>query len=363
MPNADRVPERPYDLTGRIFILGALAVALYFSWKVLRPFLSAIAIAAILDVVCYPLYARLRRAFGGRRAPAAGVTVFGVVLCVILPLTVMGFLFTKQALDLYQLLTTRAADGGLESIMRFRNWDAVEGWLATHAPWLDVQALNLKEIFLNFLGKVSGFGVTFGKAVAANVLSALGTFAVVLFSLFFFLLDGGAFGRWIAGLVPLNDKHQQELTRTFVGIVKSAVLGSGLIALAQGLLGGVAFSLVGLRGVLWGSVMAFTSLVPVVGTAIVWIPASIVLLALGHTGGAVFLLVWGAVVISGVDNVIRMFVIQGPVRMHPLLIFFSVLGGIKVAGLLGVVFGPLALALVLALLEIYRVEFLSRPPA
>jgi len=361
MPDGERVVERRYDRTGQLFILGALAVALYFAWKVFRPFFAAIAIAAILDVVFYPLYVRLRTAFGGRRAPAAGVTVIGVVLCVIPPLIVMGVLFTKQALDLYQILNARALDGSLDSLMRFRNWDAVEGWLAAHAPWLDVQGLNLKGIFLNFLGKLSGFSVAFGKAVASNFLTALGTFAVVLFSLFFFLIDGGAFGRWVAGLVPLNEDHQRALTRTFVGIVKSAVLGSGLIALTQGLLGGVAFSIVGLRGVLWGSVMAFTSLVPVVGTAIVWVPASIVLLALGHTGAAVFLVIWGIVVISGVDNVIRMVVIKGPVRMHPLLIFFSVLGGIKLAGLLGVVLGPLALAMVLALLEIYRGEFMDRP--
>jgi len=360
MPDGERVFKRQYDRAGRLFIVGALAVALYFTWKVFQPFFSAIAIAAILDVIFYPLFVRLRNAFGGRRAAAAGVTVLGVVLCVILPLIMMGVLFTKQALDLYQILNARAEDGSFDAIMRFRNWDAVEGWLAAHAPWLDVQGFNLKGIFLNFLRKVSGSGVAFGTAVASNFLTALGTFAVVLFSLFFFLLDGGAFGRWVAGLVPLNKQHQQELVRTFIGIVKSAVLGSGLIALTQGLLGGVAFSIVGMRGVLWGSVMAFTSLVPVVGTTVVWVPAAIVLLALGQTGKAIFLLVWGVVVISAVDNLIRMFLIKGPVRMHPLLIFFSVLGGIKLAGLLGVVFGPLALAMVMALFEIYRGEFMGR---
>ena len=355
--------EEGYNRTGRLFILGALAVSFFLAWKVYRPFFSAIAIAAILDVVFHPLYARLRGTFGERRAPAAGVTVLVVVLCVILPLSVMGFLFTKQALDLYQTLSARAQEGELDSIMRFRNWDAVEGWLVAHAPWLDIRAINIKGVFLSFLQKVSSSGVAFGTAVASNLLTAVGTFAVVLFSLFFFLLDGGAFGRWVAALVPLNERHQRELTRTFIGIVKSAVIGSGLVALAQGLLGGIAFSLVGLRGVLWGSVMAFTSLVPVVGTAIVWVPAAIVLFALGHTGAGIFLLVWGVVVISGVDNVIRMFVVKGPVRMHPLLIFFSVLGGIKLAGLLGVVFGPLVLAMVLALLEIYRGEFISRTAA
>ncbi len=148
--------------------------------------------------------------------------------------------------------------------------------------------------------------------------------------------------RWVAGLVPLNEEHKRELARTFVGIVKSAVLGSGLIALAQGLLGGVAFSLVGLARCALG--LGHGVHEPRArrrDRARSGSPPSLVLLLTGHTGGALFLLVWGVFVISGADNVIRLFVVKGPVRMHPLLIFFSVMGGIKLAGLLGVVYGPL----------------------
>jgi len=361
MVPGDRILERQYDRTGRLFILGALGIALYFAWKVFQSFFSAIAIAAILDIVFYPLFARLKRAFGGRRALAASVTVLVVVLSVILPLVGMGVLFTKQALDLYQDLSLKAQDGSLDTILQFRDWSAVEGWLAAHAPWLDTQALNLKGVFLGFLQKVSGFGVAFGTAAASNVLAAAGTFAVVLFSLFFILLDGAAFAAWAWGLAPLNEEHRRVVSRTFIEIIKSAVLGSGLVAIAQGILGGLAFMFVGFPGVLWGFVMAFTSLVPVVGTALVWVPASLVLLATGHNGAAVFLLVWGVVVISGSDNVIRLAVVKGPVRMHPLLIFFSVMGGIKLAGLLGIVYGPLVLAMVQTLLEIFRGEFMGRP--
>ena len=226
---------------GAYFILGALGVALFFAWKVFQPFFSAIAIAAILDIVFYPLFTRLKRAFGGRRALAAGVTVLVVVLSVILPLVGMGILFTKQALDLYQGLSVKAQDGSLDAILQFRDWSAVEGWLAAHAPWLDTQALNLKGVFLNFLQKVSGYGVAFGTAVASNVLAAVGTFAVVLFSLFFVLLDGAAFAEWAWGLAPLTDKHRGILSRTFVGIIKSAVFGSGVVGVVQGVLGGLAF--------------------------------------------------------------------------------------------------------------------------
>jgi predicted PurR-regulated permease PerM len=359
----DSVAGRQYDRTGRVFILGALALALWFAWKVFQPFLSALAIAAVLDVVFLPLHGRLARLFGGRPMVAAAVTVLVVLACVIVPLVGMGLLFTKEALDLYQGLTAKAHDGSLDGVLQFRNWETVEGWLKTHAPWLDTQALNLKEVFLNFLQRVSGYGVALGTAAASNVLSAVGTFSVVLFSLFFMLVDGAAFARWAWTLAPLNDAHREAVSRTFIEIIKSAVLGSGLVALAQGLLGGLAFWMVGLPGVLWGFVMCFTSLVPVVGTALVWVPAALVLFVEGSTGSALFVLAWGTVVISGSDNVIRLLVVKGPVRMHPLLIFFAVLGGIKLSGLLGVVYGPLVLAMVQTLLEIFRGEFMSQDAA
>ncbi len=356
-----RIIDSQYDRTGRLFILGALGIALFFAWKIFQSFFSAIAIAAILDVVFYPLFTRLVKVCGGRRALAASVTVLVVVLSVILPLAGMGILFTKQALDLYQGLSSKAQDGSLDAILQFRDWSAVEGWLAVHAPWLDLQALNVKGVFLNFLQKVSGLGVALGTAAASNVLAAVGTFAVVLFSLFFILLDGAAFAEWAWGLAPLREEHRKIVSRTFIGIINSAVFGSGLIAVVQGVLGGLAFWMVGFPGILWGFVMAFTSLVPVVGSALVWIPAVLVLFIQRSPGAAIFLLVWGVVVISGSDNVIRLFVVKGPVRMHPLLIFFSVMGGINLAGLLGVVYGPLVLAMVQTLLEIFRGEFMGRP--
>ena len=361
MAPGDRIIDHHYDRAGRFFILGALGVALFFAWKIFQPFFSAIAIAAILDIVFYPLFTRLKQAFGGRRALAAGVTVLVVVLVVILPLIGMGILFTKQALDLYLGLSAKAQNGSLDAILQFRDWSAVEGWLAAHAPWLDTQGLNIKGVFLNFLGKIGGFGVSFGTAAASNVLGAVGTFAVVLFSLFFILLDGAVFARWAWAMVPLDARYREIVSRTFLEIVKSAVLGSGLVAIVQGTLGGLAFWIVGLPGVLWGFILAFTSLVPVVGTAIVWAPAGLLLLLQGQAGAGAFILIWGAVVISSADNVVRLLTVRGPVHLHPLLLFFSILGGIKISGLLGVVYGPLVLAMLQTLFGFFREEFLVRP--
>jgi len=355
-----------YDRTGRVFILVCLVAVLAIGWRIFRPFLGAIATAAILDVVFYPVYARLRRRFGDRKGPAAGVTVLLVVVCVILPFLAMLIVFTRQALQFYDFVSAKAQDGTLDQVFKLHDWDALQAWLAQHAPWLDTRALNLKSILVGAFEKISSVGVGIGSSLVANVLGTIVSFAVTLFSLFFFLIDGSRFARWLSALSPLTEEHERLLADTFIGFTKSSVLGSGLIAIAQGLLGGIAFWGVGLRGVLWGFVMTFMSLVPLVGTAAVWIPAGLVLLVLGKVGSAIFLFVYGTLVISGADNVIRLLVVKGPRRMHPLLLFFAILGGLKYIGPLGIVLGPVVLAMILTFLEFYRAEFIrvsTAPPA
>jgi len=347
-----------YNRLGRVFILGCLAGSLWLGWLLFKGFLSAIATAAILDVVFYPLFVRLARRFGGRRMPAAGVTVLVVVLCVIIPTLLLGALFTQQALELYTTLAAKAKDGNsFGGVLSLRDWDAVESLVNKNAPWIDVRALNLKELFLALLQKVSTRAVGIGTSFLTNVLSSVATFGMVLFCLFFFLLDGGRFGRWLAGLLPLSHMHQGKLRDLFLAHIKAAVMGTGSVALGQGILGGVSFALVGFPGVLWGTVMVFMSIVPVVGTALVWGPAALVLLLQGRTGAAIFIVVWGAFVVGGADNVIRIVLSRQAGETHPLLIFFSILGGLQLAGLLGVVFGPLILALIQTFLDIYREEF------
>lgn len=358
MDHAPTSAAGSYNRLGRAFILGCLGGSLWLGWLLFKGFLVAIATAAILDVVFYPLFGRLTRRFGGRRAAAAGATVLIVVLCVIVPLLLLGALFTQQALELYTTLSTQAKEGtGLGGVLSLRDWGAVEALVTKYAPWVDVQSLNLKEHFVVLLQKVSTRAVGIGTAFLSNVLSSVATFAVVLFSLFFFLLDGGRFGHWLSNLVPLAMAHQQRLRDIFIAHINSAVMGTGAVALGQGLLGGAAFAIVGFPGVLWGTVMFFMSLVPVVGTALIWGPGALVLLLQGRPGAALFLVVWGILVVGSSDNLIRIVVSRQAGETHPLLIFFSVMGGLQLAGILGVVFGPLILSLIRTFLDIYREEF------
>ena len=140
-------------------------------------------------------------------------------------------------------------------------------------------------------------------------------------------------------------------------VAKSAVLGSFLTALAQGVIGGFAMTLAGFAGLFWGTMMAFCSFIPVVGTALVWLPASGYLLLIGEWQWAVFLIGWGIIVVGSVDNILRPLLMKGNSGMNTLLIFFSLIGGLQVYGLMGLIYGPIIFAITLVLFRLYEVEF------
>ncbi|MGS0730792.1 AI-2E family transporter, partial [Shewanella sp. 0m-11] len=165
-------------------------------------------------------------------------------------------------------------------------------------------------------------------------------FGLMLFVLFFFLRDQEKIIQNTRRIIPLS-RSQEELIFNEVGVVaKSAVLGAFLTALAQGALGGIAMALAGFSGLFWGTMMAFASFIPFVGTAMIWLPASIYLFITGDWQWALFLIVWGVVVIGSIDNFLRPWLMQGNTGMSTLLLFFSLLGGLQLFGLIGLVYGP-----------------------
>jgi predicted PurR-regulated permease PerM len=351
--------QEPRNFPSRIFLVACLVLSFFLSYLLLQPFLKAIVIAAVLNIVFYPLYTGLVRGLKGRRVLSAVISCVAVILCVVIPLVILAAIFTKQSLELYDFLKAKLESGYFERLLTFHDWGAVQPFLSKYAPWLNLEEVDLRENLLGAVKYVTTSSISAGRALVSNTLSSLGTFALMLFVLFFLFLDGATFVRWAGELVPLPEDRKKSIMQNFVGITKSAVYGSGIVAVLQGILGGMAFWIVGLPAVLWGLVMGFFSLVPVVGTALIWMPASLILIGTGRVGAGIFLLVWGVVVIGTVDNVVRSMLVKGQVRMHTLAIFFAVLGGIKLFGLLGGVFGPLILAMTLSFLHIYRDDFVQ----
>jgi predicted PurR-regulated permease PerM len=191
-----------------------------------------------------------------------------------------------------------------------------------------------------------------GGTVVLGAFSVVTKFGLTMFLLFFFLRDGRLMFERMVHLVPLSNSRKQDLSASLGGVTRGVVVGTLVTALVQGTLIGLGFAIAGLPSPLvFGAVGALTSLIPIVGTALVWVPGALSLLASGHTGAAIFLSLWSAILVAGSDNVIRPLVVSSSANVSTLLVFVGVLGGVSAFGFVGIVIGPLLLTLVAALLR------------
>jgi len=196
-----------------------------------------------------------------------------------------------------------------------------------------------------------------GGHIAANITSLTGKFFLMIFTFFFFIRDEKKIFSYILHLIPLQSSQEDQIMTKIKDVAKSALLGTFVTAIAQGAAGGFAFALCGLPGLFWGMTMAFASLIPMVGTALIWVPATLYLIITGHNISAGFMAIWCIVIVGGLDNFVRPLFMKGGADMSTLLIFFAILGGINCFGLIGLLYGPLIFGLAMVLLYIYNMEF------
>jgi predicted PurR-regulated permease PerM len=198
-----------------------------------------------------------------------------------------------------------------------------------------------------------------GAGLAANVVALAIDFFVMLFVLFYLVRDGRQLLASLTALTPLREDQDERIVSRIREMARSVFVGSFLTAVCQGVAGGVGLALVGIPGLFWGTVMGVVSLVPLVGTALVWVPAAGYLFLVGRWGSAVFLLVWCAVIVGSIDNFLRPFLMRGRSGLSPLFVFLAVMGGLEYFGLPGLLYGPLILTFAAAILFLYKEEFLA----
>jgi predicted PurR-regulated permease PerM len=199
--------------------------------------------------------------------------------------------------------------------------------------------------------------VGLGADAARNAASIVIDFAIMIFLLFYLLRDGKQMVHTIKYLSPLRSDQEDRIVSRMRMVTRSAILGNFLTALAQGVAGGIGFAIVGIPAFFWGAVLGLASFVPVVGTTLVWGPAVIYLVVIGNWKLAIFLFVWSAVLVGSIDNFLRPFFMRGGAEMSPFYIFLSLLGGIQIFGLAGIIYGPLIIAFAKVMIYIYQVEY------
>lgn len=322
-----------------------LAAALAVSWYIFQPFVSVLLWAGVLGIVFAPLHARVRGAVG-HEATAAVLSTLVVVLTLALPLAWVSWTAGRELRD-----AVRDVPHWVDRLV------AVEARLAGAAPrWL-VSSVGGGELATRAaaekqIAQAAQYAASLLPGAVGGVGRSIGQLTLVLFVLFFVFRDGGRIRDAIGAHLPLWPGEVSLLCSRTCGVLTASVFGVLMVAAAQGVLGGIAFAVLGLPSPVFLAVlMAFASLVPIVGTFLVWGPASAWLLLTGHVLQGVLLLSWGVFVVSMADNALRSRFVGGRTGLHDLLIFFAVLGGVQMFGFIGLFLGPAVAAITLALVE------------
>jgi predicted PurR-regulated permease PerM len=351
-------PNNSTPFSTIVFIAFLLGV-LYLFYLVIRPFLLDLFVATVTAMVFSPLYRKILKFFKGRKIPSALATLFLILFIFLVPLSLFSGLITAQSLDLYEKISKGLQDGSLQKAI---NLKLVYFNLFFDRWHIDLQALRLEEQIGKILTTFSEFIYTEMTALARGVASFFLDLVIVLFVTFFLLIDGEKFLAEIRMLSPLEVGHYDRILSQLTVTIKATLKGSIVVALAQGFLGGLGFWIFGLpSAAFWGMCMVFSSVIPLIGTSIIWIPGAVYLAFTSSFWLAVGLALWGTLIVSGADNVLRPFLLKGSANLHPLLTFLSVLGGIIYFGFLGFILGPVLLSFLMTLFEIYKMDYLPGP--
>lgn len=336
-----------------IFLSAMTAVALYFSYLLFRPFLKPLLSAIVIAVVFFPIHVQIQRWLRSPSFAALASTTI-VVLLIIVPAVAIVLAIKGEVADLYALIDQKSTEsGGLSPYLS----QLVERPMQWIGRYVDLSQFDLRASLLGRLRELSAFFVAEGWMLVGGLTTFVVNALITLFTLFFLFREGRSMRRRAAAVLPLSGEQVEKLFSGIENTIIGTVYGGLVVAAAQGLLVGLSLWILGVPSpVLWGVVASFFALLPLVGTAAVWVPASIYLLASGSWVKAVILVGWGMFIVGSIDNVLRPYLIGSRVQMHTLLIFFAVFGGVNVFGFLGLIIGPVILAVTMTLLGLLRDE-------
>jgi predicted PurR-regulated permease PerM len=337
-----------------IFLSALLLIALGLSFIITRPFLKPFAFAIILAIVFYPAHGHLLRMNKRRVGSSALLSTLLLILLFGVPSCIVAILAANEALSAAHYLGRRSVEeGGFSSLVMA----LADRPIRYVGRWVDLSKYNFQAIISSNAQKVSVWLVGFG----ANVLSGIARFIVdslITFVVVFFLFRDGAQWAYRAGtFLPLSPEQVARLYKNVSDTIIANVYGILSVGVAQGVLTGIAMRIVGMpSSALLGLAAGFASIIPVVGSSLIWAPVAIYLLASGSVWKGVFLLVWGTVVVSAIDNVIRPWVVGGRIELHPLVVLFFIFGGVEAFGFLGIFLGPVVASVLAALFDMLREE-------
>lgn len=334
-----------HKLVQHVFFFGILIFSAYLVWNLFLPFVGALALAAIIVTICYPMHERIIQKLPNHNQTIASlISLFIVVVAVVLPFSILASFILREALSIYALFNSANNVSFIDSLSK------IEMYIQTFIPTFTFDMATVVQ-------QTAGFIVDHLVSIFAGTASTIFLSFIALIASYYFFKDGKKFTKYLVQLSPLRDIEDEHIISKLATAVRSVALGTVSVAILQGILTAVGLTFFGFdRAILWGCVAAIGALVPGVGTTVVFVPSVIYLLYTGAHVSALGVALWGVVAVGLIDNFVGPYVMSKGNNVHPFLILLSVLGGISLFGPIGFILGPVVLSFFIVLLELYHVH-------
>ena len=338
------------------FFLALLLFSLWLLYCLLEPFLHSIILACVFTAISLPFYKRCLRLTGGRRMPASLIVILCITFLVVVPICFFVAGLIPQASSSIAAVNQWLASAHLGDTLNNYIQPLLQ-LLHEHFPDIDISLTDIRGNILALSRNAGQYLLGSASALLGNTVLFFGHLLLVLLFMFFLLMEGESLMRRLAYLFPMKPEQTAVVIDSLRRMSRAVLVGGFCVAALQGIAGGVGFAIVGIPGLFWGTVMVFAALVPVVGTGLVWVPAVIVLLIMEEWQHALFLLLWCGIGVTSIDSILRPLLMRGGAKVPVIFIFVSILGGVNVFGMLGLLYGPMILGLVSVMLNIYAEEY------
>jgi predicted PurR-regulated permease PerM len=358
-PMSDRIGSSPLLEGGiyKVFLILLLLFSLYLGFSIVEPFLHTLIFSTLLAVLFTPVFNWVFAAVGGRRSLASLITVGIIVFCLLLPMSFLLMALISQGVESLVALNAWVAQGDLNTLGSSEVLTRYVDWLHRELPFLRINEFDIQSSIIQYSRDFAQAMLGAGTGLVRNAAKLVLHFLLMVFILFYFMRDGSKMVAYLKLLSPLRPRQEDYIIDSLKRVARGVLMGCLLVAILQGLAGGIGLAVVGIPAFFWGAMMALSSLIPVLGTGLVWVPAVGYLFLSGQWKMAIMLALWCGVFVVGIDTILRPIFMREASRVSTFYIFLAILGGIYTFGMLGIFYGPLILSLVMVMLQIYLEEY------
>ena len=339
------------------FFLGLFLISFFMIGWLLLPFLSTIVLAAVTTGVFNPVYRFMTKKFRISQAFSALITCVLIFFILFVPILFFTGVLSREVYDFYLMGKTAVLDGQIKKFLETHQViERANILLSNINIQVSIEDLNRS---LSELGKAFGlFLFDQLKSITSNIFSVIANFFFMLLIIFFLLLDSSKLIEFIVDLSPLPKEQDEKLIQKFKDMAGAILVGNGLGGIIQGTIGGIVFALFGLNApFLWGVLMALLAFLPIVGIGVVFLPTALFMFIKGRLFAGIFFIVFYMILSFGVEYILKPKIVGDRVKMHTLLVFLAIIGGMKLFGILGIIYGPLIVTCFLTLVDIYHENY------